>query len=244
MSGKAFVARTIYCQRKSMYFGRKILCFLPWFCLFGLNFGDVFLKGLLAMRNFCSSPYLTYFAATICTGLTLFIGLVASVTAAPASCPSLLDQKFTSLQGKPQDFCNYSGKVIVVVNTASYCGFTEQYKGLQTVYDKYKDKGLVVVGFPANDFGKQEPGSNTEVADFCERTYKVKFPMVEKTSVIAGQANPLHEALFKATGERPKWNFHKYLIARDGKAVQSFGSKVVPESPEFVAQIEKLLAEK
>jgi glutathione peroxidase len=210
----------------------------------GLNFSDVFLKDLLAMKNFCSSQYLTRFTATICTGLTLFIGLVASVAAAPASCPSLLDQKFTSLQGKPQDFCNHSGKVIVVVNTASYCGFTEQYKGLQTVYDKYKDKGLVVVGFPANDFGKQEPGSNAEVADFCERTYKVKFPMVEKTSVVAGQANPLHEALFKVTGERPKWNFHKYLIARDGKAVQSFGSKVAPESPEFVAQIEKLLAEK
>ncbi len=186
----------------------------------------------------------------IATGIcmTLFAGLVASAVAAsvsvPTICPSLLNQKFTSLQGKPQDFCNYSGKVVVVVNTASYCGFTEQYKGLQTVYDKYKDKGLVVVGFPANDFGKQEPGSNAEVADFCERTYKVKFPMVEKTSVLQGQANPLHEALFRVTGERPKWNFHKYLIARDGRAVQSFNSNVAPESPEFVAQIEKLLAEK
>jgi glutathione peroxidase len=196
------------------------------------------------MKNLCSSQHLTRFAATICTGMTLFVGLVALATSAHASCPPLLNQKFTSLQGKPQDFCSYSGKVVVVVNTASYCGFTEQYKGLQAVYDKYKDKGLVVVGFPANDFGKQEPGSNAEVADFCERTYKVKFPMVEKTSVLEGQANPLHEALFKATGERPKWNFHKYLIARDGRAVQSFGSKVAPESPEFVAQIEKLLATK
>lgn len=196
------------------------------------------------MKNFCFAQYSPRLAATICTGMTLFVGLVASATSAYASCPPLLNQKFASLQGKPQDFCSYSGKVVVVVNTASYCGFTEQYKGLQTVYDKYKDKGLVVVGFPANDFGKQEPGSNAEVADFCERTYKVKFPMVEKTSVLAGQANPLHEALFKATGERPKWNFHKYLIARDGQAVQSFGSKVAPDSPEFVAQIEKLLAAK
>lgn len=196
------------------------------------------------MKNFCASPYFPGFVAAICTGLTLFVGLVAPVAAAPSTCPPLLNQKFTSLQGKPQDFCSYSGKVVVVVNTASYCGFTEQYKGLQSVYDKYKEKGLVVVGFPANDFGKQEPGSNAEVADFCERTYKVKFPMVEKTSVLVGQANPLHEALFKATGERPKWNFHKYLIARNGKAVQSFGSNVAPESPEFVAQIEKLLAEK
>jgi glutathione peroxidase len=202
------------------------------------------------MNNFCLIPSRVSFTIAVSTCLTLFIGLVAPATAAPTNtsapsvCPPLLNQKFTSLQGKPQDFCSYSGKVVVVVNTASYCGFTEQYKGLQTVYDKYKDKGLVVVGFPANDFGKQEPGSNAEVADFCERTYKVKFPMVEKTSVLEGQANPLHEALFKATGERPKWNFHKYLIARDGRAVLSFGSKVVPESPEFVAQIEKLLAEK
>lgn len=198
-------------------------------------------------------------------GLTQFAAFVADAYATPATpfahiapakpsatngvsalsaCPELLNQKFTSLQGKPQDFCNYRGKVVVVVNTASYCGFTEQYQGLQSVYDKYKEKGLVVVGFPANDFGKQEPGSNAEVADFCERTYKVKFPMVEKTSVLAGQANPLHEALFKVTGERPKWNFHKYVIARDGTTVQSFGSRVAPESPEFVAQIEKLLAAK
>lgn len=159
-------------------------------------------------------------------------------------CPVLLDQKFKSLQGQPQNFCQYAGKVVVVVNTASYCGFTEQYKGLQSIYDKYKDKGLVVIGFPANDFGKQEPGSNVEVADFCERTYKVKFPMIEKTSVLAGEANPLHEALFKATGQRPKWNFHKYLIARDGKTVQSFGSRINPESPEFVGEVEKLLATK
>jgi glutathione peroxidase len=244
MSRKAFVARTIYCLQKTIHFGTRILCFLPWFFLIGLHFNDVFLKDLWVMKNFCSSQHSTRFVATICTGLTLFVGLVAQATSALASCPPLLNQKFTSLQGKPQDFCSYSGKVVVVVNTASYCGFTEQYKGLQTIYDKYKDKGLVVVGFPANDFGKQEPGSNAEVADFCERTYKVKFPMVEKTSVLEGQANSLHEALFKATGERPKWNFHKYLIARDGRAVQSFGSKVAPESPEFVAQIEKLLATK
>ncbi len=161
---------------------------------------------------------------------------------ATAACPALLDQRFKSLQGQPQNLCQYSGKVVVVVNTASYCGFTEQYKGLQAIYDKYKEKGLVVVGFPANDFGKQEPGSNAEVADFCERTYKVKFPMLEKTSVVEGQANPMHEALFKATGQRPKWNFHKYLIGRDGKSVQSFGSRVNPESVEFVGEIEKQLA--
>jgi glutathione peroxidase len=161
-----------------------------------------------------------------------------------SSCAVLLNHRFSSLQGEPQSLCQYSGKVVVVVNTASYCGFTEQYKGLQALYNKYQSQGLVVVGFPANDFGKQEPGSNKEVADFCERTYKVKFPMMEKTSVVEGSANPLHEALFKATGQRPKWNFHKYLVARDGKSVQSFGSRVAPESQDFVNAIEKQLAEK
>ena len=168
----------------------------------------------------------------------------AATAASDASCPTLLDRKFTSLQGKSQNLCQYSGKVVLVVNTASYCGYTEQYKGLQTIYDKYKDRGLVVIGFPANDFGKQEPGSNTEVADFCERTYKVKFPMIEKTSVLEGQANPLFEQLFKITGQRPKWNFHKYLIARDGKTVMSYPSRVAPDSSELLAQIEKLLASK
>jgi glutathione peroxidase len=201
------------------------------------------------MKRFCLASICAFaFVGGITS--TLFGGLVAPADAAsanssPASgCTSLLNQKFTSLQGKPLDFCSYSGKVLLVVNTASYCGFTDQYKGLQAIQDKYRDKGLVVIGFPANDFGKQEPGSNAEVADFCERTYKVKFPMVEKTSVLAGQANSLHEALFKVTGERPKWNFHKYLVARDGKSVQSFDSKVLPESPEFTAQIQKLLAAK
>ena len=168
----------------------------------------------------------------------------APTSQATPACPALLDQKFKSLQGQPQNFCQYAGKVVVVVNTASYCGFTEQYKGLQSIYDKYKEKGLVVVGFPANDFGKQEPGSNADVADFCERTYKVKFPMMEKTSVVEAEGvkvNPLHEALFKATGQRPKWNFHKYVIGRDGQTVQSFGSSVNPESPAFLAAVEKQL---
>ncbi|MBC7622720.1 MAG: glutathione peroxidase [Aeromicrobium sp.] len=158
------------------------------------------------------------------------------------SCPALLNYKFESIQGAPKDMCDYAGKVVLVVNTASYCGFTKQYEGLQAISDKYRDRGLVVVGFPANDFGKQEPGSNAEVADFCERTYKVKFPMTAKTSVVEGTANPLHEALAKSTGQRPKWNFHKYLIGRDGRTVASFGSRVEPESAEMRTEIERLLA--
>ncbi|MEO8102224.1 MAG: glutathione peroxidase [Betaproteobacteria bacterium] len=156
----------------------------------------------------------------------------------------MLNHRFNSLQGQPQDLCQYRGKVLLIVNTASFCGYTAQYKGLQATYDKYRDRGLVVIGFPANDFGKQEPGSNAEVADFCERTYKVKFPMLEKTSVVGPQVNPVHEALFKATGERPQWNFHKYLVAADGKTVKSFGSKVEPESAQIQGEIEKLLSTK
>lgn len=168
----------------------------------------------------------------------------SSGTTTDGKCPAILDHRFSSLQGRPQDLCQYRGKVVLVVNTASYCGYTEQYEGLQALYNKYQKRGLVVLGFPANDFGKQEPGSNAEVADFCERTFKVKFPMVEKTSVIAGQANPVYEALFKATGERPKWNFHKYLIARDGTSVKSFASNVAPGSNALVAEVEALLLAK
>ena len=161
-----------------------------------------------------------------------------------ADCPELLNFRFNSLQGKPQDLCQYRGKVVLIVNTASYCGYTEQYKGLQATYDKYRDRGLVVLGVPANDFGRQEPGSNAEVADFCERTYQVKFPMLEKSAVVGAQVNPLYEALFKATGERPKWNFHKYLVAQDGKTVKSFASNVPPESAQIQAEIDKLVPAK
>ena len=180
----------------------------------------------------------SHFSSALLLVLTLF-----SIKPADAAkdCPPLLDHRFQSLQGKPLDLCQYRGKVLLVVNTASYCGYTGQYEGLQALYDKYRDRGLIVIGFPANDFGKQEPGTNSEVADFCERTYKVKFPMLEKTAVVGVQANPVHEALFKATGERPKWNFHKYLVAADGITVKSFASNVAPESPQIQSEIEKLL---
>lgn len=178
------------------------------------------------------------------TLMVLFGILSMSPAAAKTECSSLLDHRFLSLQGKPVDLCQYHGKILLVVNTASYCGYTEQYKGLQALYDRYRDRGLVVLGFPANDFGKQEPGTNAEVADFCERTYKVKFPMLEKTSVVGAQVNPVYAALFKATGEAPKWNFHKYLVAADGKTVKSFASNVGPDSPQIQLEIDKLISEK
>jgi glutathione peroxidase len=179
------------------------------------------------------------------TLIALVFALVTSAGSAwAADCPSLIDYRMTTLKGVPQDFCAFKGKVILAVNTASYCGYTKQYEGLQALDDKYRDKGLVVVGFPANDFGMQEPGSNAEVADFCERTFKVKFAMMEKSSVVGTKVNPLFANLAKTTGESPRWNFHKYLIGRDGKTVKSFASKVAPDSAELLAEIDAQIGKK
>jgi len=157
-----------------------------------------------------------------------------------AACPALLDRSMQNIVEQPQSLCEYAGKVLLVVNTASQCGYTPQYDGLEALYRKYKSRGLVVLGFPSNDFGGQEPGSNKEIAEFCDRTYAVKFEMLGKTSVAPG-ASPLFDGLAKATGERPEWNFHKYLVGRDGRQVASFRSKVEPESPQFIAKVEELL---
>jgi glutathione peroxidase len=165
--------------------------------------------------------------------------------AAKASCPSILNQRVNRLQDDaPQDLCQYSGRVALVVNTASYCGFTKQYQGLEALHAKYSAKGLVVLGFPSNDFGKQEPGSSKEIADFCYNTYGVKFPMFSKTAVIGPNASPLYVSLAKLTGTTPKWNFYKYLIDRNGKVVHSYSSRVTPEDPQLVADIEQALAQK
>jgi glutathione peroxidase len=162
--------------------------------------------------------------------------------AAPAACPAILKQNFKRLQDDaPQDLCQYAGKVILVVNTASYCGYTKQYEGLEKLYAKYSPRGLVVLGFPSNDFGKQEPGSAKEIADFCFNTYGVKFPMFAKSAVTGNEANPFHSQLTKATGVAPKWNFTKYLIDRNGKVIEHFPSKVTPEDPQLVAKIEAAL---
>ena len=163
-------------------------------------------------------------------------------TTAAASCPKLLDKTFPRLQDeKPQSLCQYAGKVLLVVNTASYCGFTPQYQGLEALHAKYKDRGLVVLGFPSNDF-LQETGSNKEIADFCENTFGVKFPMFAASSVRGSGANALFKDLSAATGEPPKWNFNKYLVGRDGKPVAYYGSTTTPENKAFVERIEQLLA--
>lgn len=160
----------------------------------------------------------------------------------PAACPAILKHNFKRLQDDaPQDLCQYAGKVVLVVNTASYCGFTKQYEGLEKLYAKYGGRGLVVLGFPSNDFGKQEPGNAREIADFCFNTYGVKFPMFAKSAVTGTEANPLHASLAKATGQAPKWNFTKYLIGRDGRVLDYFPSKVTPEDPALVGKIEAAL---
>jgi glutathione peroxidase len=129
----------------------------------------------------------------------------------------------------------------LVVNTASYCGFTSQYEGLEKVYAKYRQRGLVVLGFPSNDFGQQEPGSSRQIADFCFNTYGVQFPMFAKSTVTGPQASPLFKELAALSRVAPRWNFHKYLIDRQGRVVGNFPSETPPEDPRLLAQIEKAL---
>jgi glutathione peroxidase len=160
----------------------------------------------------------------------------------PQACPAVLQQNVLRLQDeKPQSLCQYSGKVVVVVNTASFCGFTPQYKGLEALYTKYQGRGLVVLGFPSNDFS-QESGSNQDIAEFCESTFGVNFPMFTKTSVSGKDASPLFRQLAAASGTPVRWNFYKYIISRDGLAVAPFNSMTDPGSSKFVAEIEKQLA--
>lgn len=165
---------------------------------------------------------------------------------AAAACTSpLLQHSFPRLQDeKSQPLCQYAGKVLLVVNTASFCGFTPQYEGLEALHAKYAARGLVVLGFPTNDFGQQEPGDAKQIADFCFNTYGVKFPMFSKITLKGASANPLFVSLAQATGKAPGWNFHKYLVDRQGRAVGSFDSNVLPTSAALVTRIEAALAVK
>ena len=165
-----------------------------------------------------------------------------SAATADAACPALLRHTFPRLQDeKPQSLCQYQGKVLLVVNTASFCGFTYQYEGLEKLHARYKDRGFVVLGFPSNDFA-QEKGSNKEIADFCENTFGVKFPMFGKTAVRGSDANALFKELAAQTGRAPLWNFHKYLIGRDGKVVANYASLTKPDDAALVKVLEQQLA--
>lgn len=171
-----------------------------------------------------------------------FLFLTTLAGASAAACPPLLSHTLPSLTDQATPLCQFKGKVLLVVNTASQCGYTPQYEGLEALYRRYRGKGLVVLGFPADDFGGQEPGSNSDIAKFCEVNYGVSFPMFAKSAVRTGDANPFYAALGAKSGERPQWNFHKYLIDRSGEKVLSFGTKVTPDDRKLVGEIERLLA--
>lgn len=173
--------------------------------------------------------------------MTIASAAAADVHAVP-NCSPLLQHSFPRLQDEVlQSVCAYAGKVLLVVNTASYCGYTPQYEGLESLHKRFARRGLVVLGFPSNDFGRQEPGTAEQIGQLCFNTYGVGFPMFAKVHVVGPQANPFHQALAAASGEAPRWNFHKYLIDRQGKTVTSFPSSVAPESRTLVAAIEKAL---
>ncbi len=146
-----------------------------------------------------------------------------------------------SIDGAPAPLSAYKGKVVLIVNVASQCGYTPQYAGLEKLYEKYKDNGLVVLGFPANNFGTQEPGTNAEIKTFCSRNYHVTFPMYSKISVAGGDKAPLYKFLTSANGGEVKWNFTKFLVDPDGKVIARFESGVEPDSAELVGAVEKAL---
>ncbi|MEN3355717.1 MAG: glutathione peroxidase [Betaproteobacteria bacterium] len=173
------------------------------------------------------------------------LAFVLVILAGPvtAACPPLLDLKLSTLTEDATSLCRYEGKVLLVVNTASECGYTPQYEGLEELHRRYKDRGLVVMGFPSNDFGAQEPGSNKEIAKFCEVNYGVSFQMFEKSAVAKGTINPFYARLAQASNSRPRWNFHKYLVDRKGQRVLAYESAVTPNDPKLVKAIERLLAE-
>jgi glutathione peroxidase len=174
------------------------------------------------------------------------IGAICLMSAALFGASSVYEFTMNSIEGHPMPLANFQGKVMLIVNVASKCGFTPQYEGLEAVYEKYKDQGFVIVGFPANNFMAQEPGTNEEIKTFCSTKYNVKFPLYSKISVKDDDKAPLYQFLTDQaanpkTGGEIKWNFTKFLVDRNGKVVARFESPVKPESPEVTSAIEKAL---
>lgn len=172
-------------------------------------------------------------------------GVIAHAEPKPSD-KTAYDFSFETLDGNPLPLSKFKGKVLLVVNTASQCGFTPQYKGLEELYKKYEAKGLVIIGVPSNDFGEQEPGSSAEIKKFCALNYGVTFPMTTKQVVSGDEANPFYKWTYSVLGfgSAPKWNFHKYLIDTNGKVVDYFASTTAPDSPKLVSAIETLLPKK
>ncbi|HEX7927029.1 MAG TPA: glutathione peroxidase [bacterium] len=162
-----------------------------------------------------------------------------------AACTGLLNQRVEDVRGRTINLCGFKGKVLLVVNTASQCGYTPQYKGLQELQSRYSARGLVVLGFPSNDFGQQEPGNNQEIQDFCEVNYGVTFPLFSKVTVLGPQKLPFFQALTSgASGDvsgEIRWNFEKFLIGRDGKLISRYRSGTEPDADALVKPIEKAL---
>lgn len=178
----------------------------------------------------------------------IFLLLAMMGTTLMATDKTVFDFTLNSIDGQPTPLASFKGKVVLLVNVASRCGYTPQYAGLEALYEKYKDRGFVIVGVPANNFGGQEPGSNEEIKTFCTAKYHVTFPMMAKVSVKGSDITPLYafltdKAANPATGGEIGWNFTKFLIGPDGKVTARFDSKVAPDSKEINSAIEKTLAE-
>lgn len=174
-------------------------------------------------------------------GLIRLMALLLLSTSAWASeCPALLNHQFKTLQGQEINLCDYRERPILVVNTASKCGFTPQFEKLEALYRRYQTQGLLVIGFPSNDF-RQELQSNSEIGSFCKLTYGVAFPMVAKGAVTGANANPFYKELAAAAGEAPQWNFHKYVISPGATSVRSFPSAVEPDDPQIMRLIHPYL---
>ena len=169
------------------------------------------------------------------------IGAICLMSAGLFGASSVYEFTMNSIDGQPLPLSSFKGKVLLIVNVASFCGFTPQYEQLEAVYEKYKDQGFVIAGFPANNFGAQEPGTNEEIKTFCTRKYNVKFPIYSKISVKGPDKAPLYQYLTETAGGEIKWNFTKFLIDRNGKIIARFESPVKPDSPEVIAAIEKAM---
>lgn len=179
------------------------------------------------------------------SALGFAIGVMTIMAGSTFAASSIYNFSLPSIDGKATPLSDFKGKVLLLVNVASHCGYTPQYTGLEALYEKYKDKGLVVIGFPANNFGAQEPGTNAEIQTFCTSKYSVKFPLYGKVSVKGDDQTPLYKYLTKETAAPIagdiKWNFTKFLVDRNGQVVQRFEPAVTPESSEMIAAVEKLL---
>ena len=214
--------------------------------------------GITKMKNQAKPNSIStkLFKASVVLSLTLSLGFLlllpppsvakTKIIESPINangCPKTLDFNLRKLAKSEEiNLCDaYKGKVVLIVNTASKCGFTGQFDGLESLYNKYKDKGLVVLGFPSNDFANQDPENEQNIATFCRLTYGVKFPMFQKTHAAENNASPIYKTLGGMAGEFPEWNFHKYLLDTKGNLVGSFKSQVTPDSKNIVSLIEKHL---